>query len=250
MKLLLVLGSDETHALISLCVKPLGFELIRYNHVLKAMDNMDEIDPSAIVISARDFPRHWKTMVQFTRSERSKDVCPIILLKGKNFSVEEASKAFYLGVSGIVTEALDNPKEIDRLQGILSRYVPVEEKRRSHRFKAETWMKFGFVFTHPQDNILVTGEVKDVSSRGLSFQPDDPSLLKELSLSMELRECSYRAGDAILSPICRLTRTGPSISMEILFLPEEEQEILEKYIEKLPLRELENKKKYQIETTA
>ena len=250
MKLLLVLGSDETHALISLYVKPLGFELIRYNQILKAMDNLDEIDPSAIVISARDFPRHWKTMVQFVRSERSKDICPIIILKGENFSADEASKAFYLGVSGIVTEALDDITEIDRIQGILSRYMPIEEKRRSHRFKVETWMWFGFVFTHPLDNIMVTGEVKDVSSQGLSFLPNDPSLLKNITLNMDLRECSFRVGDSILSPVCRLTRAGPSISMEIVSFPNEEQEIMDKYIESLPLRELENRKKRQVKTTA
>ena len=68
--------------------------------------------------------------------------------------------------------------------------------------------------------------------------------------NMELRECSYRAGDAILSPICRLTRTGPNISMEILFLADEEQEILDNYIEKLPLRELENRKKHETGITA
>jgi len=137
MKLLLVLGSDDTHNLISLYVKPLGFELIRYGHVLKAMDNIDEIDPSAVIISARDFPRHWKIMVQFIRSERSKDVCPIILLKGENFSLEEASKASFLGVSGLVTEALENPSEVSRLQGILGRYMPVDEKRQNHRFHIE-----------------------------------------------------------------------------------------------------------------
>ena len=68
MKLLLVLSSDETYNHISHFVKPLGFELIRYNHILKAMDNIDEIEPAAIIISARDFPRHWKIMVQFVRN--------------------------------------------------------------------------------------------------------------------------------------------------------------------------------------
>ena len=237
MKLLLVLGSDETLNHISLYVKPLGFELISYNQILKAMDNIDEIDPSAIVISARDFPRHWKTMVQFVRSERSKDVCPIIILRGENFPMEEASKASYLGVSGIVTEILDNPSEIDRLQGILSRYMPVDEKRRTHRFFAETWQKFGFVFTRPGDDVLVTGEVKNISSGGLSFLPDNSSLLKDIVLNMELGECSLRAGDTILSPACRLTRTGRIISMEFLSFPDEEQKILTKYIESLPLQE-------------
>jgi len=238
MKLLLVLGSDDTYNLISLNVKPLGFELICYKHVLKAMDNIDEIDPQALVISARDFPRHWKTMVQFVRSERSKEDCPIIILKGDNFPLEEASKAYYLGVSGIVLEALDNSAEKDRLQGILGRYMPLDERRRTRRLYTESFGYFGFVFTRPADYVLVTGKIKDISSGGLSFLPDNSSLMKDIGLNMELEECSLRAGDAILSPFCRLARTGRIVSIEFISFPGDEEEILKNYMENLPLRAL------------
>jgi hypothetical protein len=240
MKLLLVLGSDDTYNLISLYIKPLGFEIIRYYNVLKAMDNIDETDPSAIVISARDFPRHWKTMVQFVRSERPKDICPIILLKGDNFPLEETSKAFYLGVSGIVDEALDNSTEIDRIQGILSRYIPVDEKRKTHRYQTKEWQRFNFVFASPRDKTIVTGEVKTISSGGLSFYPDHSALMKDIRLNMELTECSLRAGDAILSPVCRLARTGRIVSMEFTFFPGNEQQTLDDYLENIPLKELQH----------
>ena len=235
MKLLLVLGSEDTLNHISLYVRPLGFELICYNNVLKAMDNIDEIDPQGIVISARDFPRHWKTMVQFVRNERSKEVCPIIILKGEKFPVEEVSKSSYLGVSGIVTEALDNSMEVDRLQRILSRYIAVDEKRRARRFHVEPWQRFGFIFCCPYDHCLVVGEIKNISSVGLSFLPKNPSLMKDISLNMTLEECSLRVGDSFLSPTCRLVRTGRIISIEFLSFPEGEQEIHEKYLEELPL---------------
>ena len=243
MKLLLVLGDDNTHKLMLNYIKPLGFELIRYNQVLKAMDNIDEIDPGAIIISARDFPRHWKTMVQFVRNERSKEDCPIIILKGENFPVDEASKASYLGVNGIVTETLDNSSETSRLQGILNRYMPVNEKRQTQRFYTESWQKLGFVFARPDDHVLVTGEVKDISSGGLSFLPDNVSLLKGIALNTELAECSFRVGDSILSPVCRLSRTGPVISIAFLSLHVKEQKILNNYLESLPLQELENAQK-------
>ena len=240
MKLLLVLESDETYNLISVFVKPLGFELIHYNHILKAMDNIDEIDPRAIVISARDFPRHWKTMVQFVRSGRSKEECPIILLKGSNFPQEETHKASYLGVSGIVLEALDNSAEIERLQGILSRYLPVDEKRRSRRFRIESWEKLGFTFVSPAAKALVTGAIKTISSTGLSFLPDYPALMGEIALNTDLNECSLRAGDSILSPVCHLARTGRIVSMEFLSFPPGEQKMLEAYIESRPILEQRN----------
>jgi hypothetical protein len=240
-KLLLVLGSDETTNLISLYVKPIGFELIRYHHIIKAMDNIDEIDPAAIIISAKDFPRRWKTMVQFVRNDRPKDACPIILLKGDSFPLEDTSQAFYLGVSGIVSESLENASEIDRLQGILSRYMPVDEKRRDRRYHAENWQRFNFIFASPRDRTLVTGEVKTISSGGLSFLPDHSSFLKDITLNMEFTECSLRAGDSLLTPVCRLARTGRIISMEFLSFQNNEQELLDRYLESLPLRELKYK---------
>jgi len=238
MKLLLVLGADETYNNISLYVKPLGFELIRYSHIHKAMDNIDEIDPNAIVISARDFPRTWKTMVQFVRSERAKDVCPIIILKGDNFPVEESSKASYLGVSGIVNETMDNSTEISRLQGILGRYLPVDEKRKDRRFQAENWQRFSFVFARPGDQILVTGGVNTISTGGLSFLPENPAMMRDISLNTKLENCSLRTGDSILSPVCRVARTGKIISLEFLSFPEGEHETLNNYVESLPLKEL------------
>jgi hypothetical protein len=243
MKLLLVLGSDESYDHISYYIKPLGVELIRYQYVIKAMDNVDEIDPAAIIISARDFPRHWKTLVQFVRSQRTKEACPIVVLKGDNFPLEETSKAFFLGVSGIVAESLENPAEIDRLQGILSRYIPLEEKRKSHRFYTEAGNKFGFIILEPVNQTIIPGEVKTISVTGLSFSPVNSSMTKDMSLNMELPENSLRAGNDFLSPVCKLVRTGRIISLEFISFPEGEQKILEKYLEELPLREAQSKQK-------
>lgn len=242
MKLLLVLGSDDSCDSIAKSVRPLGFEIIRYRHVVKAMDNVDEINPTAIVISARDFPRHWKIFVQFVRSERPKEHCPIIILKGNNFSTDETSKAFFLGVSGIVDEKLDNPAELDRLQNILSRYVPVNEKRKHHRFFVEPWHRIGFLFANPAGKVIITGDVKTISAGGLSFFPVNASSMKDITLNMELHECSLRIGDAIISPVCKLVRTGRIVSMEFILLSNNEKRILEQYLDDLPMSEIRMEK--------
>jgi hypothetical protein len=239
MKLLLVLGSDETSNLISSCVEPLGFNLIRYRHVIKAMDNIDEIDPTGIIISALDFPRHWKVLVQYVRSERPKEICPIILLKGENFPLEETSKAFFLGVSGVVSEALSERTELDRLQGILSRYISLDEKRKAQRYQVENWNRFGFLAYNPHDKEMIPGEVKSVSSTGISFIPAN-NAMSNIRLNMELSECSLRAGNAILSPVCVLVRTGRVVSLEFKSFPGDEQTVLNKYLEGLPLLKLKS----------
>ena len=235
MKLLVILNSDDVFNFISYNVKPLGFELIRYFHVLKAMDNIDEIEPRAIVISARDFPRHWKAFVQFVRAQRSKEDCPIIVLTAENFPMEERSKASFLGVSGTVTDALDDPMEMDRLQAILGRHLPVNEKRRSHRIHVESGYGFNYLFVQPNDGVLVTGAIRDISAGGLSFLPDNPNLMKSIGLNAELAECSLRAGGSIFAPTCRLARTGRIVSMEFMSMPEEDRDAFNKYLTQLPI---------------
>jgi DNA-binding response OmpR family regulator len=241
MKLLLVLGSDDTYDLISVYLRPLGFDLIRYQHAVKAMDNIDEADPAGIIISAEDFPRHWKVLVQFVRAERSKDDCPIIVLKGGNFSMEETSKAFYLGVNGIVSEDLNNSVEIDRLQSILSRYVPVEEKRKTRRIPVQPWNRLGLLFSNPLHKSIIIGDIKTISNTGIAFRPEHPVLIKDIKADLELSGCSLRAGEAILSPVCKVVRTGRIISLEFISFPEGEQTVLEAYLEALPLEDLPNR---------
>jgi hypothetical protein len=238
MKLLLILGSDETFHLVSHYIKPLGFDLIRYNHVQKAMDNIDEVDPVALIISANDFPRHWKILVNFVRVERNKSRCPIVLLTGEKFPLEEASKAFYVGVSGIVPENLREPSQVLKLQNILSRYIPVDEKRRVPRFFVEPWQRCALIFANPITRAIITGEVKTIGRLGLSFHPDHPPLLENLYLGTVIPECSFRVDEAILSPECRLCRLGRIIALEFVNFPPGEEAVLDAYLENLPLWEL------------
>ena len=138
---------------------------------------------------------------------------------------------------------MENSSEIDRLQGILSRYLPVSEKRRNKRFSTEPWQNFSFVFVHPQDRTLITGELRTISTGGLSFLPDNPSLMKDLFLDIELSDCSLRTGKSILTPTCRIVRTGRTVSMQFLSFPEGEPEVLKSYLESLPLMEVGVNKK-------
>jgi hypothetical protein len=241
MKLLLITGSDNTADLVSFYVKPLGFDLIWYRHVIKAMDNLEEIDPSGIIISAEDFPRHWKVLLQFVRAQRSKDICPAILLTGSKFPQEEAAKALYLEVNGMVQEDLKDAVEVDRLQSILSRYVPVEEKRREHRTPVRPENRLGLIISNPFNKALITGDIKSISPSGLSFRPKQQTLMEKIEADQELSGCSLRAGEAILSPICRVVRPGRIVTLSFVSFPGEERQLFIDYLERLPLDELKTR---------
>ncbi|MDR1389004.1 MAG: PilZ domain-containing protein [Treponema sp.] len=238
MKLLLVMATDDSYETVSRFLKPLGFEMIRYRHVLKAMDNMDEIDPQAIIISAKDFPRHWKTMVQFVRSERSPQECPVILLKGGNFNEDDGAKAAHVGINALVTETLSDTAETEKLQSILALFIDVEDKRKDRRYRSGRSNRFGFVFNNPPDEKLITGEVSTLSVSGLSFTPDQDVLAAKIKIDDAIPSCSLRAGDRIFSPSCIVRGAGKTISMEFVSFPEDEQDALKTYLEEEPVREL------------
>jgi hypothetical protein len=240
MKLLLVFSADDNCNIVSRNIRPLGFEMIRYRQVLKAMDNIDEINPSAIVLSARDFPRHWKFLVQFVRAERANETCPIIILKGGNFSTEEMTSAYFLGVSGIIDDSLNNPAEISRLKNILSHYAPQEEKRKHRRFHMEPWHRACILAVNRRERSLVTGDVENISSGGLAFVPANcapvgAAPMGGASLGDQLDECSLRLGDSILSPVCRLVRAGEKPAVEFASFPGDEQRIFDQFIQQLTI---------------
>lgn len=256
MKLLVVIASDDVFGNLAPFLNAPGLEVIRYHNALKAMDNAGEIDPAVIIISAVDFPRHWKTLVQLVRNRRSKTECQVILLREDNFIEEENAKALHLGVFAALEQSLADPKDADTLKAFLSKDFSIEdtpaadalppelppaggvfepaavEKRKKRRFRAEHWEKTGFMFSNPIDGKIVTGAVRTISSDGLSFELDRPGAasIKNLKAGNEIPGCSLRAGDAFLSPACILRKTGKTISLEIISLAEDERKLLDAHI--------------------
>jgi hypothetical protein len=234
MKLLLIFAADDNCNIISRSIRPLGFEMIRYRQVLKAMDNIDEINPSAIVVSARDFPQHWKFLVQFVRTERANEICPIVILKGGNFSTEEMTNAYFLGVSGVIDDSLNSPAEVNRLKNILSHCAPSEEKRKHRRFHMEPWHRAGILAVNRREKSLVTGDVENISSGGLAFVPANCAApMGDASLNDQFDECSLRLGDSIFSPVCRLVRAGEKPAMEFASFPKDEQRLFDQFLQQL-----------------
>jgi hypothetical protein len=205
-------------------------ELIHYSQVLKAMDNIDEIDPEAIIISARDFPRHWKTMVQFVRQERSRKSCPVILLHGNTFTGEDAAKASFIGVNGIVRESLEPSEKAERITSILHRYLGTSARREQHYYRAEDGKRTGLCFVNPLSEVIVNAAVKTLSDTGLSFEADDPRLLADLEKNTEITECSLSLGDAIIAPRCRLLHKSPVASLAFTFMTRPDMDALKNYL--------------------
>jgi hypothetical protein len=239
MKALLLIDDDKAADLAKFYLKPLGFESVRYRNPLKALDNLEEIEPDAIILSARDYPRHWKIIAAVLRAERSKEECVIVLLKGEHFSFEEAAKATHLGVNGVVRDDLADRHEQTRFQRLLKRYMELDESRAAERLAPSPWDKLEFMFSHPRNYAPVAGNVETISSSGISFLPESPTLIADLAQGEELEDCSLRAGDRILSLSCTVVRTGSSLALAITSMGDEEKAYFEEYLRAFPQREMQ-----------
>jgi len=219
MIILVISGSDERFQIISSHIKPMGFEVVHYSYVQKALDNLAEINPRAIIVNAQDFPRHWKVVVQFVRSEKSKEACPIYLFTGPDFPTEEKSKASFLGVNRQLDENIENWNEIEDFFERLSRNILPGERRKYSRLVVEPWHRFNFMFVNPNEKKVVTGDLLTISV-----------LTRNIAPNTEVAECSMRIGGSVYSPVCRIVNISDTVSIEFISFPENGKRKLVKYL--------------------
>jgi len=238
MKALLLVEDDLKALEIEACIKPVGFEVIRYRNPLKAIDNLDEIAPDAIVASALDFPRHWKIVADVVRAAKDRRSCPIILLRGSHFGPAEADKATHLGVNAIVSDRLSEPHARDSLVRILGRYAKLREARSSGRVQVAEWDRCVLLFVHPDSRRVIVGRVTSISASGISFEPEDYGAVADLEKGRALAGCSLRLGDEIVSVDCEVVRSGSLLALSFASMAAGKTALLAKWLDRSAEREL------------
>ncbi len=98
--------SDRPEIIDCVCprLKEKGFDLIHYRWIIKALDNIEEIQPDLIVLSAGEYPRHWKTLAGFVQSGIGGNDVKVYLYETTPLSQDDAKKAEGLGVLSFIDE--------------------------------------------------------------------------------------------------------------------------------------------------
>jgi len=242
MKALLVVEDDAIAEIVRFYIQPLGLDVIRYRDPIKALDNLDEIAPDAVIMSARDFPRHWKAIVVDIRASRPKAACAIVLLKGAYFPFEEAAKAAYLEVNSVIKEDLADKAELGRFQAILKRYIHIEDARASDRYVPCAWDRLGFIMSRPFTFMPNPGKIEVLSTSGLSFVPDSPALVADLEPGTIVEDASLRIDDRILTLPCKLLRNSGTLAFS-LECGDDERQIIAEYLAAGAEREMQSRLK-------
>jgi hypothetical protein len=238
MKMLLVAAQEDHAATLSYHLKPLGFELERMANPVKALEQIDEIDPQAILFNAADFPRHWKALLKIVREKKKKEELVFILVAPPGFEIEEAAKASHLGVNGIMSPNLSDKKELYRLEELLRRYRELRDKRSFARIIPTDEDNLAFAFTNPLRLSLVVGKIREISIQGMSFFPSPASAVAELAVGHEIRDCSLKIGGETISVTCRLTRNRRELGFQFLTFEEGGHHKLLKFIQERSERAL------------
>ncbi len=233
MKLLLVTSNDNTRKKVCDHFDRLGYDVIVYHNPLKAMDNLGEISPDAVLFNAEDFPRHWKPFLQVLRQLFDREHSVYIVLRGKTFDDDEALKAGSLSVSGVISEDFQSAEEIAQLESILSRYLIHHDPRGPRRFNTELYKDLEFLFNHPSNFTLITGTVIDVSFDGLRFTPDFPQLTTNIREGTYIPACSIRFGSFTCSVGVKVVRNNKSISFRFSDFDESDRDCFIDYLDSL-----------------
>jgi hypothetical protein len=239
-KILLVSERDELKGYIRRNFMPRGAEIIQYYNPIKAMDNLDEVEPDVVLFSARDFPRHWKPFLIFLRDSKAREQCVFVILRGDDFDHEEADKAQALQVNGIVHERLQNREELSRLKDLVNRYRDIGDARTEKRLAPSQIDRIAFVLTHPTKMEIVFGRVEDLSAAGVSFAPLDRQKTMDLQVGAQINVCSLRIGENILALPARIVRNERSISLAFDRLSDAQRAMIRSYIDGHAQRELDH----------
>jgi hypothetical protein len=236
--MILVAATGERVAALGYHLKPLGFTLEHIPDPLRVIERLDELDPQAILVNAGDFPRKWKPLLKVAREKKPREDLIFLLIAPENFEMEEAAKAAHLGVNGILKPTLESKEELYRLEEIIRRYQAVQDKRNFTRLVPQQPDELGFAFTHPRRLAFVSGKVREISIQGSSFLPARPSAVRDLEAGTEIRDCSLKIGDTLISVTCKVTRNREEMGFQFLSFEEGGHHALLGYIQSRAQRAL------------
>ena len=229
MKLVLVTARDEIKDRVEAHFSRFGYDLIYYNNPLKAMDNLIEIDPDAVIFSAEDFPRHWKPFLLVLRQVSPREESVFVILTGGKFDEDEAAKAGELNVNAVLDEDLGSEPDLKHLENILNRHRPPASAMKGNFDDVE------FLFNHPEKFTMLSGRVMDLGFAGLVFMPDSPELTADIAEGREIPSCSLRIDLHVLAVTVKLIRNNKALVFLITDIDEEDRRIFIECIEKLQM---------------
>lgn len=169
MKALIISDKQDVIKLLTKRFEKDGFDIIVYRWLIKALDNVEEIRPDFIILSAEEYPRQWKTLASYVQSGIGGNDVRFCLYKDDFLSADDKQKAEMLGVefySELREEIVEDTEEVEETEVVEeSDSVPtVEGIFQDNQQNVEDITKnYSVIFTNPITKKFVLGSSTQVS---------------------------------------------------------------------------------------
>jgi hypothetical protein len=221
MKALIISDDDEVIEKINNTLSDAGYDSIIYKWLLKALDNVEEIQPDTVIISACDYPRHWKTFTQFVKSGIGGKIPQVILFTPADFPANEQEKARTLGIKGVFSSC--NEAGLELFRSILTAEGPahvvvketIPSENASETVPASV-KNCGLVFTHPSTSAFITGKVVSFQGDIVEFIPDIASLAEGIHDGDVISEISFRKNSEFTYCHGEIAKSGTSLLIKLV----------------------------------
>lgn len=215
MILMLVKGEGSLGRELDEALRPYGISVVHYRNPIKAMDNILETGPRIILYHLQDFPRHWKILLKFLREDTEREQTIFLLFGEQRPSLEEANKALFLGVNGILNYS-GVPAELGRsIREIFLRYGSLDLPTGTVTVQKNDDSPLGFVFRHPRKKHLITGVLTSLGAKTATFRPDYRHETADLESGDWIDQGSLRLGENLLTINGRIVRNSGQLHLDI-----------------------------------
>jgi|GEM_PF-1945981 hypothetical protein len=232
MILMLVTGDNLLSVELSRQLAPFGISVVHYKHPIKALDNISESAPRIVLYDLQDFPRHWKILVKFLRDACTKEEAVFLLFSEAYPRLEEANKALYLGVNGILNYTGDVGLLARHVREVFLRYGTLDVSATTEGVNTDG--PFGFLFQHPRRKHLVTGKLIRLEEKNATFRPDFAHEIVDLGVGEEIPGCSLRLGEALLNLDAKVKKNTGQLLLSISPARLEDASLLGEHLTILP----------------
>ena len=225
MKALIISEDENVYSVLNSVLQKAGYDTIIYKWLLKALDNIEEIQPDCIVVSSSEYPRHWKTLVQFVKSGIGGDNVDIYLYEPNPISQEDQEKAKILGITGYfeslesfnIPPVVAEPVETQIAEVDADAKVEVEAPSETPAI-----INSGhFIFTAPQSKKFVCGKFFDYNGKNLSCSFYEPAEMENLSHDEVISAFTFfdskvsRNASVVVKELVKILPSNPFVIVEI-----------------------------------
>lgn len=225
MKALIITEDVQVSKPLNDFFKKNGIDTIIYKWLLKALDNVEEIQPDLIVINSVEYPRLWKTLVQYVKSGIGGENVRVYLYEQNSLSEEDKKKYDELKLDGCISDLSDSSLqvllnkndeavEVEAADDVAADDVepavdiaepvvaaPASESENYDDYEecevptVESITKTGtFIFTNPKTNNFVTGQIELFSTERIICRLDFETALE---LEEKIPEMTLQVEDQI-----------------------------------------------------